>query len=404
MPVKAKILTSLAVVAVAVPTAIAVTTLSSADAAPRAAVAQAQTTLPLTITNNTGRGEQVFLYVLGQSLTTNKLGYSNAQGVFTPWTGGGNPPVPAPDVSIPGPGKGGSTTIQIPRLSGRVYMAFGQKLKFSLTPDGLVQPAPWNAADPNRDINFDWAEFTLNESGLWLNSSQVDMFAIPHEVSVKGRSGAVRKTGALVNNGRNRMLDALKNQPGSWSKLIHTRADGTRLRAIAPGKAMDAGVFPRNYYDPYVNRVWDTYRTKTLTLIPFSNEPNAKFFGRTQGDALVFTDTAGKKVASFQKPSTADIFGCAGRLGAPNDRIVGPIARTLCAAFNRSTLHNVSTQPDTNAKGFYKELITNHYSRKIHNHMADGKAYGFAFDDVGAFESLVHDGDPVAAGITLCPF
>ena len=24
--------------------------------------------------------------------------------------------------------------------------------------------------------------------------------------------------------------------------------------------------------------------------------------------------------------------------------------------------------------------------------MADGKAYAFAFDDVGAFESLVHDG------------
>ena len=30
--------------------------------------------------------------------------------------------------------------------------------------------------------------------------------------------------------------------------------------------------------------------------------------------------------------------------------------------------------------------------------MADGKAYAFAFDDVGNFESLVHDGDPRAAG------
>lgn len=36
--------------------------------------------------------------------------------------------------------------------------------------------------------------------------------------------------------------------------------------------------------------------------------------------------------------------------------------------------------------------------------MADGKAYAFAFDDVGAFESLVNDGDPRAAGITLTPF
>ncbi len=36
--------------------------------------------------------------------------------------------------------------------------------------------------------------------------------------------------------------------------------------------------------------------------------------------------------------------------------------------------------------------------------MADGKAYAFAFDDVGAFESLVHDGDPRSAGIILSPF
>ncbi len=36
--------------------------------------------------------------------------------------------------------------------------------------------------------------------------------------------------------------------------------------------------------------------------------------------------------------------------------------------------------------------------------MADGKAYAFAFDDVGAFESLVHDGDPRAAGLILTPF
>ena len=36
--------------------------------------------------------------------------------------------------------------------------------------------------------------------------------------------------------------------------------------------------------------------------------------------------------------------------------------------------------------------------------MVDGKAYGFAFDDVGGFESLVHDGDPRSAGIILGAF
>jgi hypothetical protein len=35
--------------------------------------------------------------------------------------------------------------------------------------------------------------------------------------------------------------------------------------------------------------------------------------------------------------------------------------------------------------------------------MADGKAYAFAFDDVGNHESLVHDGSPQKASLTLDP-
>ena len=75
----------------------------------------------------------------------------------------------APAVAITGPGNGGSTTIQFPRgFSGRAYFSLGAKLKFFLTPDGLVQPAPWAAGDANRDILFDWSEFTYNDAGKYL--------------------------------------------------------------------------------------------------------------------------------------------------------------------------------------------------------------------------------------------
>ncbi|MDQ1644291.1 MAG: hypothetical protein QOJ50_475, partial [Cryptosporangiaceae bacterium] len=37
----------------------------------------------------------------------------------------------------------------------------------------------------------------------------------------------------------------------------------------------------------------------------------------------------------------------------------------------------------------------------IHARMVDGKAYAFAFDDVGNFEALVHDGAPQQAYITI---
>ncbi|GAB3849597.1 beta-1,3-glucanase family protein [Dactylosporangium cerinum] len=359
----------------------------------------------MTVTNNTGRADAVYLYVLGVSLKPGgRLGYVNAAGIHTPWTGGSLPPSPAPDVSIPGPPNGQSVTLRIPReLSGRVYMSFGEKLKFFLSPDGLVQPAPWNPSDPNRNILFDTSEFTYNNAGLWLNSSQVDMFAIPHAVTVTGSTGITTRTGDLVNDGRNRVINDIRNTAG-FANTVHTRSDGTVLRVWAPGKAVDSGSMDANYLDPYIASAWNAYTNRTLTVVPFQNEPNTKFFGRTSGNVMNFTNGAGQQVASFTRPSTANVWGCDGNLRAPNDLVVGPIARTLCAALHRSTLGTYDTEPRYSPSEFYHGTITNHYSRIIHANMADGKAYGFAFDDVAAQESLVHDGDPRAAGIIMSPF
>ena len=359
---------------------------------------------PPDATNESGRGEAVHVYVLGTDLTTGKLGYSDKSGKFTAWTGGGAVPVPAPDVAIDGPGDNGSTTIQIPEnLSGRIYFSFGEKLDFRLTGDGLVQPAPWAGGDPNRDILFDWSEFTLNDSGLWLNSSQVDMFAVPHVVSVTGASGRTSETGEVKPGGRQKVIDAIKADAG-FAKSVVTRADGTVLRVLAPGKAADAGLMSPTYLDAYIGRAWSSYAGKPLTVVPFTDQPGVRFTGRTSGDVLSFTDATGKTVASFTKPSTANVWGCDGALGAPNDQVVGPIARTLCAALQRTTLGRLDTQPSGTAADFYQGEPTNVYAREIHRNIVDGKAYAFAFDDVQNQESLVHDGDPQAAGITLSPF
>ncbi|WP_320064516.1 beta-1,3-glucanase family protein [Micromonospora sp. RTGN7] len=360
--------------------------------------------LPVTVTNSTGRGDAVHLYVIGIQLSSGRLGYVNQAGTFIPWTGGQIPPSPAPDVSIPGPGNGGNTTIRFPRgFSGRVYFSFGEKLKLFITPDGFVQPAPWVAGDPNHNILFDWSEFTYNDDGLWLNSSQVDMFAVPHAVTVTGANGVTKRTGDVVNNGRNTIIDGIRSQAG-WANTVQTRSDGTVLRALSPGKAAGAGLFSTTYLDSYIASAWNAYTTRTLTVVPFADQPNIRYFGRTSGNVMTFTNSAGQAVASFNRPSSASVWGCDGDLPAPNDQVVGPISRTLCAALNRGTLGTIDTQPSTNAAEFYRNNPANHYGRIIHANMSDGKAYAFAFDDVGAFESLVHDGDPRAAGLILSPF
>ncbi|WP_250036089.1 glycoside hydrolase family 64 protein [Paractinoplanes maris] len=383
--------------------AVAAVAVSAAVAVVPNASAAGPDLLPLTVTNDSGRGEGVHLYVLGES--GGRLGYVTEGGTFTPWPAGGNPPVPAPDVAIDGPGNGASKTIQVPKgLSGRMYMSFGDKLSFKLAQDGgLVQPAPWAAGDPNSDILFDWSEFTYNDSGVFLNSSQVDMFAVPHKVSVTGSDGNTLETGELKPGGHNAVVDGLEAD-ADFAKLVQTRADGTVLRVLSPGKGADAGGFDPDYLAGYIDRAWSAYANADLTVKPFLDQPDKVFTGRTAGDVMTFTDRTGAQVATFTKPTTANVWGCDGNLGAPNDLVVGPIARSLCAALTRGTLGSQPVEPSTDPATFYRNEPTNEYAKLIHANMVDGKAYAFAFDDVANQESLVHSGDPTSIGITLSPF
>ncbi|MFJ3898749.1 glycoside hydrolase family 64 protein [Streptomyces sp. NPDC090083] len=372
-------------------------------ATPLTADAAVPATIPLKITNNSGRGDAVYIYDLGTNLATGQQGWADANGTFHAWPAGGNPPTPAPDASIPGPAAGQTSTIRIPKFSGRIYFSYGQKLVFKLTTGGLVQPAVQNPTDPNRTILFNWSEYTLNDSGLWINSTQVDMFSAPYAVGVQRSNGTTATTGHLKAGGYTAFFNGLRGQSGGWANLIQTRSDGTVLRALSPGYGVETGALPSTVMDDYINRVWSKYASSTLTVTPFTDQPNTKYFGRVSGNVMNFTNSSGAVVTSFQKPDAASVFGCYKYLDAPNDLVRGPISRTLCAGFNRSTLLVNANQPDTTTANFYADAVTNQYARRIHAQMADGKAYAFAFDDVGAQESLVNDGNPQQAYLTLDP-
>nr|WP_223290975.1 glycoside hydrolase family 64 protein [Streptomyces avicenniae] len=359
-------------------------------------------TIPLTITNDSGRSEPVYIYNLGTQLSSGVQGWADASGTFHAWPPGGNPPIPAPDASIPGPAAGETLTIQLPKFSGRVYFSVGQKLEFFLADGGLVQPAVQNPADPNSDILFNWSEYTLNDSGLWINSTQVDMFSSPYSVGVRGADGAVRTTGTLKPGGYGAVFDGL--EAAGWGGLIIDGPDGTPLRALSPGHGIGVGGVPTDALDDYIDRVWEHYRSATLTVTPFSHDPATQYSGRVTGDVMNFTDGSGAVVTSFQKPDSDSVFGCHKLLDAPNDLVRGPISRTLCAGFNRTTLLTNPQQPDADPASFYQDDVTNEYARLVHEQMEDGKAYAFAFDDVTAQESLVHDGNPTEAFMTFDPY
>ncbi|MGW3140862.1 glycoside hydrolase family 64 protein [Streptomyces sp. NPDC001139] len=371
---------------------------------PSTAEAAVPATIPLKVTNNSGRGDAVYVYTIGTLLSTGQQGWADASGAFHAWPAGGNPPTPAPDASIAGPAAGQSKTIRIPKFSGRIYFSYGQKLVFKLTTGGLVQPAVQNPSDPNHDILFNWSEYTLNDSGLWINSTQVDMFSAPYAVGVQRADGSTASTGHLKSGGYNGVLNDLRGRSGGWAGLIQTRSDGTVLRALSPGHGLESGALPASVMDDYINRVWQKYASSTLTVTPFTDQPNTKYYGKVSGGVMNFTNGSGAVVTSFQKPDADSVFGCHKLLDAPNDQVRGPISRTLCAGFNRTTLLTNPSQPDSSSANFYQDAVTNQYARAIHAQMADGKAYAFAFDDVGNHESLVQDGSPQQAYLTLDPF
>ncbi|GAA1075099.1 beta-1,3-glucanase family protein [Nocardiopsis metallicus] len=98
------------------------------------------------------------------------------------------------------------------------------------------------------------------------------------------------------------------------------------------------------------------------------------------------------------------MFFCDGALDAPNDGITGPVAAIAGAALNRSTLLDTAQQPTDDPAEFYLADIANRYAGVFHDHTEDGKAYGFAFDDVEDFASYIQDHGPSGLEITLTPF
>nr|BFE59556.1 hypothetical protein GCM10020063_040820 [Dactylosporangium thailandense] len=342
--------------------------------------------LPVTVVNDTARyaSSAITMYVVGTD-PSGRMGYSNRPGVFTPVSGVGELDI---GVRL---AANGDTSYTLPRMSGRIYFAIGGGLRFKAVVDGdgraaMQYPAGWVAGDPSYSVLHDFVEFTYNDSGMFCNTTMVDMFSIPLALQLRGAT--VSTTGRLADGGRDAIFAEMQAQP-EFRRLV---IDG--LRVIAPGHGIETGVFSDSYYDGYIQDVWKQYERTTMTL---RTGDGASWTGRITGDWLDFGG-----VVSFAQPSTIDVFFCAGTLMAPNNA-GGAVAAVVGAGFNRSVLDQPN-QPVTDQGTFYQNHTTNHYARILHRHMVDGRVYAFPFDDVGPNASYIQDFQPSSLQITLTPF
>ncbi|MFF5646471.1 beta-1,3-glucanase family protein [[Kitasatospora] papulosa] len=389
-----KLITALAGAAVAVPVAAVIAPHALATKDPAKGNSKAAGALPLTIVNNSGSfaNTSVRVYVVGNQ--DGRQVRLTPEGTLAPISLSDNGADGFTDYSIPLSGSG-ETTLSLPYMSGRIYVALGDKLKIKAVADGngnaaLQYPAGWVTSDPNYTVLHDCAEFTYNAAGMFCNTTMVDMFSVPMSIGLTGAKN--QTTGSLRDGGRAQAFAAVSRIPEFADLVLDDR------RIVAPGHGLDSGIFAEDYFDPYIDEVWSTYTGKDLTVTTNAGT----FTGRLRGDRFVFDGPAS---VSFDRPSTRDVLFCDGKLAAPNDGTTGPVAAVLGAGFNRSTLISDPAQPTADPAAFYRSSqITNHYSAAIHAATEEGKAYGFAFDDVADFASYIQDTAPKGARLTLTPF
>lgn len=304
------------------------------------------------------------------------------------------------DVAIPLGAPGKITKLQIPQIAGgRIWFARDGKLTFHLNPGpAIVEPSVLNRSDHNYDVDFCFAEFTLNDDQLFANISYVDFVPrMPVALTLKTKGGRVEHVSGMLPDGLDKVCKGMRAQTTKdkrhWDKLIVNDKSGKPLRVLNPTHADAVGASFDGYFEPLVDAVWKKFKGDTHMKVNTQAGPGVVKGVVNEAGEL---DIGGEK---FQRPTTFDILGCnSGPFTTGPSPARNAIIPRLAAAFQRSCLPDQLDHP-SDPKTFFKRSPTNHYCRVVHESNLDGKGYAFAYDDVqpdgGADQSgKVNAGDP----------
>ncbi|KAI1370353.1 glucanase B [Hypoxylon crocopeplum] len=271
-----------------------------------------------------------------------------------------------------------NVTIPESLISGRVWVATGE-LPFYVSTNGgatamqLVEPSVYNEDDPSAAVNWGFLELTYTEElDVYANLSFVDFVGFLLGLSLTLADGTVQTVAGLYQDALSGICNALRIQATqdshSWDELCVVDRNSQPIRIVSPSKIANASLL-QDYYAHYVDQVWDN----DAGLV--SCRVSEKML-RCQGDNRGYT-----------RPSEIDIWGCSTgpfAIAGEDNMIHRAVVPRLCAAFTRSTLlvDGGTVQPSVDSSQYYVGSPTNHYSRLVHQFLADGRGYAFPYDDV----------------------
>ncbi|PXV86656.1 ricin-type beta-trefoil lectin protein [Lachnotalea glycerini] len=225
--------------------------------------------------------------------------------------------------------------VNLPKItSGRMFLSVGSPCYIKTYDSGFAGPDINNATDPNRDIYFDFVEFTVDASGYHGNTTRVDQFGFP-------------------------IQHRLVNKAGNYDQVVGELETETR-----------EGLFLKYQNEvPYEFKSLGVLQAPYRIVCPISGPFNT---GGTYENYF----------ASYTSIPTRDIL--LGINGASN-------AQT-CAALNRH-IYNDTANWNT-VSMYYQATPANYYAKFWHDHSINELAYGFCYDDVNGQASYLEVADP----------
>lgn len=393
------------------------TVVLSADPAPAATTKTTTVNIPLNIINNSGRNQNLFVYIKGV-LNGQAVHVSDLNGNVSTFT-----PTSTPKSFALNLGRANRTALRLPQIQGaRIYLSFGKPVVVPVGPNGFPdEPNGWSTASPNFNTIFDWIEYTWNpepdgNSTLGGNTTQVDMFGFPMEFRVSGlrndyKTPVMMRSGFPANSPRTRkdIIAAIADAGRPWSRLIIR--PNNPLRVIAPNHGIMEGRFPKNQLQTYINQTFVKYHNANMVVQAANQQSQLKkFTGRVTQGALIFTqnDDPGRSFR-FPRPDSLTVYaGAITPVPPPSDPFaLGQalhIGAMMQGAFLRSTIM-VHPNLDACRRGqFYRNAPVNMYAKVFHQFGIGKRAYAFGFDDTCDDSSVVIPKNPKAASIFILPF
>ncbi len=353
---------------------------------------------------------QVYWAIIGKDWASDQFVHVNAQGQLVPMSVGDNGALMKNGLPYSNYfftlAQLKSVTIP-PINSARILFSVGSPMYIWVNTDanGKVAYAGANIenpSDPNIDVTFDFGEFAIlppgsQPQGIFVNTTRVDQFGFPVQLSVTGLDGFTQTVGESLTETRDELFAKFINDmPEPFRGLA--QAPYAPYRIMAPAHAtFQAGQLNEHYLDDYISAVWAQYSQQDLVLDLRNGW--GTFRGRVSGNVMRFTDANGGVYAINGKPTTAMVMLGNGLLddssGAPSH--AGKqlqLQAQLCAALNRRVAHLPFDSWWDPSAHFPAGQPANHFARFWHEHSLNALAYGFAYDDVGARSPSIHTPSP----------